>query len=44
MLRDHGLSAEQVQAGVRIAATVHAIARTLAVEEALLPQALDRAA
>ena len=37
VLRDHGLSAEQVQAGVRIAATVHATARTLAAEEALAP-------
>jgi alkyl hydroperoxide reductase subunit D len=37
VLRDHGLSAEQVQAGVRIAATVHAAARTLAAEEALTP-------
>jgi alkyl hydroperoxide reductase subunit D len=37
VLRDHGLSAEQVQAGVRIAATVHAVARTLAAEEALTP-------
>jgi alkyl hydroperoxide reductase subunit D len=37
VLRDHGLSAEQVQAGIRIAATVHATARTLAAEEALTP-------
>jgi alkyl hydroperoxide reductase subunit D len=36
ILREHGLSAEQVQAGIRIAATVHAIARTLSAEEALL--------
>ena len=43
VLRDHGLSAEQVQAGVRIAATVHAAARTLAAEEALTP-ALAQAA
>ena len=43
VLREHGLSAEQVQAGVRIAATVHAAARTLAAEEALAP-ALARAA
>ena len=35
VLREHGLSAEQVQAAVRIAATVHAVARTLAAEEAL---------
>lgn len=34
VLREHGLSAEQVQAGIRIAATVHS-ARTLAAEEAL---------
>ena len=33
--RDHGLSAEQIQAAVRIAATVHAVARTLSAEEAL---------
>ena len=33
--RDHGLSAEQIQAAVRIAATIHAVARTLAAEEAL---------
>ena len=37
VLREHGLSAEQIQAGVRIAATVHAVARTLAAEEALSP-------
>ena len=43
VLRDHGLSAEQIQAGVRIAATVHAVARTLAAEESLAP-ALARAA
>jgi lipoyl-dependent peroxiredoxin subunit D len=41
--REHGLSAEQIQAAVRIAATVHAVARTLAAEEALAP-ALARAA
>jgi alkyl hydroperoxide reductase subunit D len=35
VLREHGLSAEQVQAGIRIAATVHSAARTLAAEEAL---------
>jgi alkyl hydroperoxide reductase subunit D len=34
-LREHGVSAEQVQAAVRIAATVHAVARTLSAEEAL---------
>lgn len=33
--REQGLSAEQIQAAVRIAATVHAVARTLAAEEAL---------
>jgi alkyl hydroperoxide reductase subunit D len=43
MLREHGLSAEQVQAGICIAATVHATARTLAAEEALAP-ALAQAA
>ncbi len=32
--REH-LSPEQIQAAVRIAATVHAVARTLAAEEAL---------
>ena len=36
--RDHGLSAEQIQAAVRIAAVVHAVARTLAAEAALSPQ------
>ena len=36
VLRDH-LSAEQIQAGIRIAATVHAVARTLAAEEAQTP-------
>jgi alkyl hydroperoxide reductase subunit D len=36
--REHGLSAEQIQAAVRIAATVHAVARTLSAEEALVPQ------
>ena len=36
--REAGLSAEQVQAAVRIAATVHAVARTLSAEEALAPQ------
>ena len=35
VLRYHGLSAEQIQAAVRIAATVHAVARTLSAEEAL---------
>ena len=35
VVRQHGLSAEQVQAAVRIAATVHAVARTLSAEEAL---------
>jgi AhpD family alkylhydroperoxidase len=33
--REHGLSAEQIQAAVRIAATIHAVARTLSAEEAL---------
>jgi alkyl hydroperoxide reductase subunit D len=33
--REYGLSAEQIQAAVRIAATVHAVACTLAAEEAL---------
>jgi alkyl hydroperoxide reductase subunit D len=36
--RDGGLSAEQIQGAVRIAATVHAVARTLAAEEALTPR------
>ena len=35
ILREAGLSAEQIQAAVRIAATVHAVARTLSAEEAL---------
>jgi alkyl hydroperoxide reductase subunit D len=43
VLREHGLSAEQIQAAVRIAAIVHAVARTLAAEEALTP-VLARAA
>ena len=38
VLREHGLSAEQVQAAVRIAATVHAVARTLGAEEAFVSQ------
>ncbi len=38
VLREHGLSAEQIQAAVRIAATVHAVARTLGAEEALVSQ------
>jgi lipoyl-dependent peroxiredoxin subunit D len=33
--REHGLSAEQIQAAVRIAACVHAVARTLSAEGAL---------
>lgn len=33
--REHGLSPEQIQAAVRIAATIHAVARTLGAEEAL---------
>ncbi len=37
VLREHGLSAEQIQAGIRIAATVHAVARTLGAEDALAP-------
>ncbi len=41
--REHGLSAEQVQAAVRIAATVHAVARTLAAEEALTPALAEAA-
>ena len=43
ILREHGLSAEQVQAGIRIAATVHAIARTLSAEEALASSAQPEA-
>lgn len=39
--REHGLSAEQIQAAVRIAATVHAVARTLSAEEA---RGVERAA
>ena len=35
--REH-LSPEQIQAAVRIAATVHAVARTLSAEESLAPQ------
>ena len=34
VLRSHGMSAEQVQAAARIAATVHAVAVTLEAEEA----------
>ena len=37
--REHGLSSEQIQAAVRIAATVHAVARTLSAEEAVLAAA-----
>ncbi len=33
--REHGRSVEQVQAAVHIAATVHAVSRTLSAEEAL---------
>ncbi|UYN93787.1 MAG: carboxymuconolactone decarboxylase family protein [Enhydrobacter sp.] len=44
VVREHGLSAEQVQAAVRIAATVHAAARTLAAEEAMASAPLARAA
>jgi alkyl hydroperoxide reductase subunit D len=42
--RDGGLSAEQIQGAVRIAATVYAVARTLAAEEALAAPALAQAA
>jgi alkyl hydroperoxide reductase subunit D len=40
VLRDSGLSAEQVQAAVRIASVVHAVAVTLESEEAPVPEAL----
>lgn len=38
VVRQHGLTAEQVQAAVRIAAVVHAVAATLDGEQALAPQ------
>lgn len=44
VVREHGLSAEQVQAAVRIAATIHAAARTLSAEEALATTPLAQAA
>jgi alkyl hydroperoxide reductase subunit D len=34
VLRDHGLSRESIQAAVRIAAVVHAVAVTLEAEQA----------
>lgn len=42
-VRKHGLSVDQVQATVKIAAVVHAVARTLAAET-MLGAALERAA
>lgn len=39
-VRQHGLTAEQVQASVRIAAVVHAVAATLDAEQAALPDRL----
>ena len=44
VVREHGLSGEQVQAAVRIAATVHAAARTLSAEEAMASAPLAQAA
>ena len=44
VVREHGLSAEQVQAAVRIAATVHAAARTLSAEAAMASAPLAQAA
>ncbi|NWH07275.1 MAG: carboxymuconolactone decarboxylase family protein [Alphaproteobacteria bacterium] len=35
ILRDHGMTAEQIQAAIRIASVVHAVAATLEGEEAL---------
>jgi lipoyl-dependent peroxiredoxin subunit D len=43
-VRKHGLGADVVQATVKIAAVVHAVARTLAAEQALGATALDQAA
>jgi len=43
-VRQHGLSAEAVQAAVRIAAVVHAAAAVLDGEAAMRPEALSRAA
>lgn len=37
VVRDHGITAEQIQAVVRIAATVHAVAAVLDGEDALSP-------
>ena len=44
VLRQHGLSAEQVQAAARIAAVVHAVAVTLEAEEAVADEPLALAA
>jgi len=44
VLREHGLTAEQVQAAVRIAAVVHAVAVTLEAEEAMAEEPLALAA
>lgn len=44
IVREHGLSAEQVQAAVRIASVVHAVAATLDGEDAITTAAVDRAA
>ena len=43
-VREAGLTQEQVQSAVRIAAVVHAVARTIAAEHALTGMALDDAA
>jgi lipoyl-dependent peroxiredoxin subunit D len=43
-VRKHGLGADVVQATVKIAAVVHAVARTLAAEQAVGATALDQAA
>ena len=43
-VRGHGLTTEQVQAAVRIAAVVHAVAATIEGEAALQVEAVARAA
>jgi len=44
VLRGAGVTAEQIQAAVRIAAVVHAVAVTLGAEEAMSSQPLALAA
>ncbi|PWT74728.1 MAG: alkyl hydroperoxide reductase [Proteobacteria bacterium] len=44
VLRDAGVAAEQIQAAVRIASVVHAVAVTLEAEQVMEPQELSQAA